>query len=70
MSFEPRIITDFDKHIQNTEETRDWLKMLYYDPDFSSFFNRPILSMLMTGYDWLADNLQQLRAKYLIRRGE
>lgn len=60
-----QIVRDLEKHIKDAEEISDFLKKLYYDAEFSTLFNRPVLSMLSTAALYLRDNLQALKVKYL-----
>ncbi|NVM22325.1 MAG: hypothetical protein HWN68_11165 [Desulfobacterales bacterium] len=68
MPVDDQILKDFDKHITRVEELSTWLDKLYYDPEFSTIFNRPVLSTLITGCDFLTENLETLKKKYIARR--
>jgi hypothetical protein len=48
---------------------KDHLTRLYYNDQFSSLFNRPVLSMLFNGCDYLSENIKALREKYIAARG-
>jgi hypothetical protein len=65
MAIDEKIVKDFDTHTSDVDRLHNWLNQLYYDPEFSTLFNRPILSMLMTGCDYLSENLKLLRNKYI-----
>lgn len=68
MPADEKILTDFDKHHKAVEDLRDWFDKLYYDPVFSTLFNRPVLSLMMTGCDYLIENLEGLKRKYVTRK--
>jgi len=59
-----KLISDFNKHVKELEGVKAWLNDLYYHPEFSSLFNRPVISMLITAADYLTQNLITLRQKY------
>ena len=65
MPTDEKILADFDKHHKATEDLSTWLDKLYYDPEFSTLFNRPVLSMMITGCDYLTENLEALKRKYI-----
>lgn len=60
-----QIVKDFDENMARCNHIIDFLKKLYYDPEFSTLFNRPVLSMLITAGVYLHDNLSALKVKYL-----
>jgi len=60
-----KIVEDLAAQIKAIQGTKTFIDKLYYDPAFSSFFNRPVLSMLMAGCDYLSSNLDILRSKYI-----
>ena len=62
-----QIVKDFDANMARTTEVKDFLKKLYYDPEFSTLFNRPVLSMLITAAEYLRANLNVLKVKYLAK---
>lgn len=59
-----KLLSDFRKHTEQLQGTKTWLNDLYYHPEFSSLFNRPVISMLITACDYLRENLITLRQKY------
>ena len=59
-----KLLSDFEKHTKELEDIKSWLNDLYYHPEFSSLFNRPVISMLITAADYLRQNLITLRQKY------
>ena len=59
-----KLLSDFNNHIDQLQKTKDWLDKLYYHPEFSSLFNKPVISMLITAADYLRSNLVTLRQKY------
>lgn len=62
-----QLVKDFDKYVRQIDDIRSWLEKLYYDSEFASIFNRPVLSMLMTGCEYLSSNLNQLKIRYLTK---
>lgn len=58
-----KIITDLGDAMSKIEEVKVLINRLYYDPEFSSVFNRPVLSLLSAACDYLAQNLTILRNK-------
>lgn len=62
---EDQIVKDFDASMERANEIKDFLKKLYYDPEFSTLFNRPVLTMLITAAEYLNSNLLVLKIKYL-----
>jgi len=65
-----QVLEDFSKYITSLEGLRDWLSRLYYSEDMGTFFNRPVLSILMTTVDFLVANLREMRIRYEVRRKE
>lgn len=65
-----RLLEDFDSYIKASEDMEKWLRDLYYHPEFSSIFNRPVLSLLMAATTYLQGNLTVLKQKYLLKGGE
>jgi len=65
MATDEKILQDFDIYLKQLDQIHNWLNLLYYDTVFSTLFNRPVLSMLMTGCDYLTENIRLLRIKYL-----
>ncbi|GAG77220.1 unnamed protein product [marine sediment metagenome] len=59
------VVRDFDANMVKAEEIKVFLRRLYYDPEFSTLFNRPVLTMLITATDYLHSNLNVLKVKYL-----
>ena len=63
-----KVIKDLEYHIANAKALKIWLDNIYYDPDFATLFNRPVISMMSTGADYLKENLQLLKQKYQLRK--
>jgi hypothetical protein len=68
MSIDTKIIDDLDEDVRKVAEVKDHLTRLYYNEQFSSIFNRPVLSMLFNGCDYLSENIKLLREKYIATR--
>ena len=58
---EDKLLDDFDENIRKIDEVMTFLDKLYYDPEFSSLFNRPAISMLISGCQFLITNLSGFR---------
>jgi len=65
-----QVLEDFSRYISVLESLRDWLSRVYYSEDMGTFFNRPVLSILMTTVDFLVANLREMRIRYEVRRKE
>ena len=68
MAADEKIVADFDKHIKAVTDLSTWLDKLYYSEEFSTLFNRPVLRMMITGCDYLTENLEALKRKYMARK--
>ena len=68
MVADEKIIADFDKHLKAVDELAAWFDKLYYSDEFSTLFNRPVLRMMITGCDYLTENLEGLKRKYMARK--
>ena len=62
------ILKDFNRSIRQLSEIKEWIDKLYYDPEFSTLFNRPVLSMLSTACEYVFTNLIELKQKYITRK--
>jgi hypothetical protein len=62
-----KIITDLEEDISSVVKVKAHLNLLYYNPDFGTFFTRPVLSMLSAGCDYLSTNLNILKEKYRVK---
>lgn len=65
MYVDEKMISDFDRHIKNVSNLKEWFDQLYFDPEFSTIFTRPILSIMITGCTFLIENLGKLKITYL-----
>ena len=61
-----KILTDFDENIDRVTKVKEFLDRIYYADSFSTLFNRPVLSLLITATRYLIDNLNELKTKYSI----
>jgi len=61
------VIEDFTTHIDHVQALRDWLQKLYYTEEFGVFFQRPIISLLITGCDYLTENLKTMRNRWRMK---
>ena len=68
MPADEKILKDFDTYTKRMEDQKEWLNKLYYDPEFSTLFNRPMLSMLLTGCDFFIENFAEMKRKYELRK--
>lgn len=68
MAADEKILADFDKHHKDVEALSTWLDKLYYAEEFAPFFTRPVLRMMITGCDYLTENLEELKRKYIARK--
>lgn len=59
-----KVLTDLQDAADGAKAIGDLLDRLYYHSDFSTVFNRPVLSMLIAGAKYLHDNLIILKDKY------
>lgn len=62
------LLKDIDTHLANLASLQKWLKDVYYNPEFANMFNKPVLSMLSTGVDYLIENIMMLRNRYAAKR--
>ena len=69
MTIDTKITDDLDEDVTGVLKIREHLAKLYYDPQFSTIFNRPVLSMLLNGCDYLTQNITLLKDKYIAARG-
>jgi len=58
-----KIQTDLNEAIEKVEAVKELLTRIYYDPDFSSMFTKPVISMLISGCDYVSVNLGVLKQK-------
>lgn len=64
MPIDDKLLSDLDSHIENVDQIGVWLDKVYYNPEFSGFFTRPVVSILIQTVKFLSDNLGSLREKY------
>lgn len=57
-------VKEISSMIERVEAVKTDLGALQTDPDFVSFSNRPIITMLMTGCDFLTRNFSELKKSY------
>ncbi|GAI97983.1 unnamed protein product [marine sediment metagenome] len=69
MPIDEKIIDDIKEHTDNVQALQDWLDKLYFDTQLSTVFNRPILSILITGCRFMIANLAAMKTTYLTKRG-
>lgn len=65
MPVDDKMLADFDRHTENVTELKDWFDKLYYDPEFSVTFTRPVLSFMITACKFLIENLNKLKTIYI-----
>jgi len=51
----------FDKAINSLSEIKDFLEKLYTDQDVNVFFQKPLISMLITACEYLQTNLSNIK---------
>lgn len=56
-----KLVRDLEDNIDRVEKVKGFLDKLYYDREFSTLFNRPSISMLVTGCEFLINNLEQFK---------
>lgn len=61
------LIEDWDKHTKSIQDASDWFKQLKYNPQFSTIFEQGRLNVMITGFNFLLDNLRELKLKYLVQ---
>lgn len=59
-----QIVRDCEGFVSDLERLHEWLRKVYYSDDFSTFFNRPVLSLLIAAVLYLIENLNALKQKY------
>lgn len=69
MSLNPIIIKDLDHNMQTMEDMKLFLDRLYYNNEFATMFNKPVLSMMSSGCDFLIENFRRLKVQYLAKQG-
>lgn len=62
-----KIIDDFNTNIKRIESVNEWLDRLYYNPEYATFFIKPVLTILVSACQYLSSNLIILRDKYIDR---
>jgi len=63
-----QLITDLTEAREKVDSVRALLERVYYHPEFSSVMNRPVISMLITACIYLADNLDALKQKFILKQ--
>jgi hypothetical protein len=59
-----KVLIDLQDAADGAKAIGDLLNRLYYHSDFSTVFNRPVLSMMIAGAKYLSSNLLILKDKY------
>lgn len=67
MTIDEKLVSDLDKQIKNAESIQEFMDKIYYNEEISTFFNKPVLSMLSTAATYLLENLQLQRTKYMAK---
>lgn len=67
MATDPKIVEDILTHVEAINDVKAWLDKVYYIDEFSTMFTKPVIKMLITACDYLAQNLEILSAKYITR---
>lgn len=67
MAIDVKIVEDIKGHVESIEAAKAWLEKIYYIPEFTTMFTKPVISMLITACDYLSQNLDILRQKYIDR---
>ena len=62
------ITIQLNEDVAKVEEVQKHLRTLYNDPEFSTLFNRPVLSLLDAGCDYLIVNIRILATKFELRK--
>lgn len=64
-----KLMKDVDAHVQRLWELKTFLDKLYYNPEFSTVFTKPVVSFLDQACDFLIDTLNALSNKYANKKG-
>lgn len=56
---------DFKESILAVWTIKEFLELLYKDPEIATPFNKPVIGTLITACDYLSTNLPLLRAKII-----
>lgn len=62
-----KILINMDEHISHLERLKEWFDEIYNDPEFATLINKPRISTLKSGADYLLVNMRRLRADYVGR---
>lgn len=66
------LASNLRESVKKAEEVKKVIDQIYYSSDLSTFFNRPFLTMLSTGADFLVKNLRIMAQRYeahLLKKG-
>jgi len=62
------ITIQLNEDVAKIQEVQKHLRTLYNDSEFSTLFNRPVLSLMDAGCDYLIVNLRILATKFELRK--
>ncbi len=62
------ITIQLNEDVAKVQEVQKHLRLLYNDSEFATIFNRPVLSLLDAGCDYLIINLRILATKFEARK--
>lgn len=65
--YDEEVLKDFDEALARQEVTTEWLKKMYNQQDVTTIINKTQISLLLTGSNFLIDNLRQLKQLYLLK---
>lgn len=64
-----KIIKDIETIQGYMRETKRFLDKIYYNPEFSTMFTKPMVSFLDHAVDFISDNLTKLKVRYIEKAG-
>lgn len=62
------ITIQLNDDVAKVQDVQKHLRTIYNDPEFSTLFNRPVLSLLDAACDYLITNIQKLAVKFETRK--
>lgn len=62
------ITIQLNDDVAKVQDVQKHLRTLYNDQEFSTLFNRPVLSLMDAGCDYLITNLRLLAVKFEARK--
>lgn len=66
---EDKLLKDIDIYLDDLHLLKVFLDKVYYNPEFSTVFTKPMVSFLDQACDFIIDNLTKLANKYQEKKG-